>query len=263
MISQNPFVGPGPTEVHLPHSPLVNVLCQIRFPAIASLEKKDFIAPFQEAIRHQYPKLVQDQGIELSFTPQGGGFTHKVIWRMFDRSQSRRVSVGDNFVSLETTSYPGRTQFLEALGYIVEKMQQTIQPGLVERIGLRYINQITCTNRSRLSELLEPEVVGIAHDNLGDHLTSTFSETRFTVSNTITVNGKWGLLPKGQSYDPTVLPPIDEQSWVLDFDAISEDSVDFSVNAIAPIVGNLTDTDYRLFRSTVTDAFLKEYGGTQ
>ena len=60
-----------------------------------------------------------------------------------------------------------------------------------------------------------------------------------------------------------MVPTAESLVKKLDLDAISEDSIDFSVNAIAPIVGNLADTDYRLFRFAVTDAFLKEYGGTQ
>ena len=259
---QNPFVGPPPPEVHLPRSPLVNVLCQMRFPVVASLEQKDFIAPFQEAIRHQYPTLVRDQGIELSFTPQSGGFTQKVIWRMVDKSQSRRVSVGDNFLSLEMSAYPGRTRFLDALNYVVEQLYATIQPDFVERIGLRYINRFMFRNLVHLSEIVQPGVLGIVHEDMDEHLTSSFSESRFRISQQTTANGKWGLLPGGQSYDPTVLPAIEEQSWILDIDGISEERVDFAAGSIVPVVTNLADIDYRLFRFTVTDALLREYGGT-
>ena len=64
MKSNNPFAGPEPQEVYLPEAPLVKVLCQIRFPTIASIDKKEFIAPFQEAIRHNYPKLLDIDGFK-------------------------------------------------------------------------------------------------------------------------------------------------------------------------------------------------------
>jgi uncharacterized protein (TIGR04255 family) len=171
------------------------------------------------------------------------------------------VSVGDNFLSLETTSYHGRTEFLESLEFLVEKMQETVQPDLVERIGLRYINRLSFKDRLHLAELVQPEVLGVIHENLGKHLTSTFSETRFSISPSMTVNGKWGLLPGGQSYDPTVLPPIEQQSWILDIDGISEDGGDFAPTVIVPVVDQLADIDYRLFRFAVTHALLREYGG--
>lgn len=262
MITPNPFDGPGPAEVHLSRAPLVNVLCQIRFPAIASLERKEFVAPFQEAVRHQYPTLVLDQGIELSFTPQGGGFSHKVIWRMIDKSETWRVSVGDNFLSLETKAYPGRTRFLDALTYLVEKMQATVQPDQVERIGLRYINRLVFTDWNHLSRLVQPGVLGIVQSTLSGHLKSTVSESRFRISQDTTVNGKWGLLPENESYDPTVLPGISQTSWILDIDGVSDSRVDFHPDAIMPVVNHLADTDYRLFRFAVTDTLLQEYGGT-
>ncbi|HKK66033.1 MAG TPA: TIGR04255 family protein [Clostridia bacterium] len=59
MKSNNPFAGPEPQEVYLPDAPLVKVLCRIRFPTIASIDKKEFIALFQEAIRHNYPKHIK------------------------------------------------------------------------------------------------------------------------------------------------------------------------------------------------------------
>lgn len=261
MKGQNPFTGPAPTEVHLPRAPLVKVLCQIRFPVIASLEKKDFIAPFQESIRHYYPELVQDQGIELSFTPPGGGFSHKVIWRMRDKSRNWQVSVGENFLSLETSLYTGRAEFLRALEDLVEKLQTTIGPDLVERVGLRYINRIVFKNSTHLSELLQPGVLGIVDENMEEYVVSTLSETRFTVADDLKVNGKWGLMPARQTYDPTVLPPIEKRSWILDIDGFSQDSIDFSPEAIIPVLDRIADIDYRLFRYTVTDALLEEYGG--
>lgn len=263
MKSNNPFTGPEPQEVHLPKAPLVKVLCQIRFPAIASIDKKEFIAPFQEEIRHNYPKLEKDQGVELSFGPQGGSFSTKVIWRLLDKSMQWRVSVGENFLSLETSEYPGREVFIKALREVIEKMQATIQPDLIERIGLRYINRVLFTNFDHLATLLHPGVLGIVGDELNENLTNNLCETKFTLSEGLKVTGKWGLLPGGQSYDPTVLAPIEGRSWILDIDGFSEESSDFDPETVLTKLHSLADMDYRLFRFTVTDAFLKEYGGRQ
>ena len=115
-----------------------------------------------------------------------------------------------------------------------------------------------------LLELVQPGVLGIVQEDMGVHLTSSFSEARFCISQqTATVNGKWGLLPGGQSYDPTVLPAIEEQSWILDIDGILEEGVDFAAGAIVPVANNLAEIDYRLFRFAVTYALLREHGGTQ
>ena len=54
--ADTPLEGPPPPEVPLADSPLVRVIAQVRFPLIASVEKRDFIAPFQEAIRKNCPE---------------------------------------------------------------------------------------------------------------------------------------------------------------------------------------------------------------
>jgi uncharacterized protein (TIGR04255 family) len=261
MKRDNPFAGPKPHEVHLSAAPLVKVLSQIRFSSIASIDKKEFIAPFQEAIRHNYPKLEQDQGIEVSFSPQGGSFSNKVIWRMLNKNRQWRVSIGENFLSLETSLYPGREVFSGALREVIEKLQSTIKPDLVERIGLRYINRILFSSRVWLATMLRPGVLGIVDGKVDEYLTSSFTETRFFLPEGLKVNGKWGLLPGNQSYDPTVLPPIEKQSWILDIDGFTETNTDFDAENILDSLGRLADANYRLFRFTVTENFLREYGG--
>ena len=53
----DPLVAPLPAEVPLNHAPLVRVIAQLRFPEILSVEQRDFVAPFQEAIR-QNPEMI-------------------------------------------------------------------------------------------------------------------------------------------------------------------------------------------------------------
>ncbi|MGD8207441.1 MAG: TIGR04255 family protein, partial [Thiohalocapsa sp.] len=59
--NETPLTGPPPAEVPLSDAPLVRVIAQVRFPLVASVEKGDFIAPFQEAIRAEYPVLRPEQ----------------------------------------------------------------------------------------------------------------------------------------------------------------------------------------------------------
>ena len=114
MIEPRPL-SPTPTpEVPLPQAPLVRVIAQARFPPILTIRNPDRAAVFQEALRDTYPNLSQDQvhSIEL-----GGGQTPNVsqglIWRLADREGDLhwRVSLGVDFVALETSSYDNRGRF--------------------------------------------------------------------------------------------------------------------------------------------------------
>ena len=66
-----PF-GPSVEEVPLPASPLVNVIAQVRFPAVMRIEAdKAFVATFQEAIRHDYPILSAERQLRAMIGPTG------------------------------------------------------------------------------------------------------------------------------------------------------------------------------------------------
>lgn len=69
---QSPLSGPPPVEVPLNAPPIVRVIAQVRFPLIASIEKQEFIAQFQEAIRRDYPVLRQEQSRSLVLSSEGG-----------------------------------------------------------------------------------------------------------------------------------------------------------------------------------------------
>ncbi|HOU92491.1 MAG TPA: TIGR04255 family protein, partial [Polyangiaceae bacterium] len=82
---QNPLTAPLPAEVPLPDAPLVRVIGQVRFPPVLSLEKREFIAPFQEAIRSTYPVLRPEQTQGIVLGPQGVAPGPKQIaWRFSD-----------------------------------------------------------------------------------------------------------------------------------------------------------------------------------
>ena len=52
-------------------SPLRLVLGQIRFPLLFRFNEKPFLAPFQEAIQPEYPRVEQEQQITVKISPKG------------------------------------------------------------------------------------------------------------------------------------------------------------------------------------------------
>ena len=60
IINSNPLVASPPSEIPLRNAPLVRVIAQVRFPLIASIDKRGFIAAFQEGLRDTYPVLRQE-----------------------------------------------------------------------------------------------------------------------------------------------------------------------------------------------------------
>lgn len=270
MIEPRPL-SPAPTaEVPLPQAPLVRVIAQARFPPILTIRDPDKVAVFQEALRDTYPNLSQDQvhSIEL-----GGGQTPNVsqglVWRLADRERGPhwRVSLGVDFVALETSSYDNRDDFLDRLQAVLSAVEEAFKPASANRLGLRYIDRLTDEAVDRIAELVHPDVLGIIrrqgnpHPALGESVIHLMTEAQFLAHDGARVQGRWGQLPANATYDPDALEPVGNRSWVLDLDMFTTESQPFTSEKLLTTATGFAKCLYWLFRQMVTEEFLRFYGG--
>ena len=259
-------------EVPLPRAPLARVIAQARFPPILAIRDPDKVAVLQEALRETYPNLSQDQVHSIELT---GGQTPNVhrglIWRLTDGQKDARwrVSLGVDFVALETSSYDSRNDFLDRLRAVVLAVEHAFKPASVVRFGLRYIDRLIDEAVDRVGELVLPEVLGIIrapgnpnpHPALGESVIHLMTEAQFLAQNGARVQGRWGQLPANATYDPDALEPVAKPSWVLDLDMFTTDSQPFTSEQLLTTATDFAQCLYWLFRQMVTDEFLRFYGG--
>ena len=236
-MNQPQPLNPTPTlEVPLPRAPLARVIAQARFPPILAIRDPDKVAVLQEALREIYPNLSQDQVHSIELT---GGQTPNVrqglIWRLSDGEKDARwrVSLGVDFVALETSSYDSRDDFLDRLRAVVSAVEHALKPASANRIGLRYIDRLVDEAVDHIGELVLPEVLGIIrppgnpHPILGESVIHLMTEAQFLAQDGARVQGRWGQMPANATYDPDALEPVSKPSWVLDLDMFTTDSQPF------------------------------------
>ena len=262
-VTFSPLTGPPPAELPLPTAPLVRVLVQIRFLEILSVERRDFIATFQEAIRKDYPVLTRDKTQDLVVGPQGVLSNQmKNAWRFADRSGSWRVSLASSFLALETASYGSRSDLLARLRAVLEALGSTIAPTDTERLGVRYVNRVEADEdmHELIPRLVRPEVAGVLATELRTE--HSITENVFSLpEEEAKVTTRWGLMPAGRTLDPSILNPVAAESWILDLDVFQSKRQEFSVDRLVEQAGRFAQREYTIFRWAVTDAFLKRYGG--
>lgn len=261
--SASPLVGPPPDEVPLSHAPLVRVVAQVRFPLIASVERREFIAPFQEAIRREYPVLRQEQNRGLVIGPQGmQQAPSNTAWRFHDANGTWRVTLASDFVALETTSYTRRRDFLSRIRSIAQALADHIGPQVVDRLGVRYIDRISGKNLEDLPKLVRPEVAGILGTALAEQARHSISENLFVLPDDAgQVTARWGLVPPRGTVDPGAVEAIEEASWLLDIDAFQAETRPLDVDTLVEQARSFAERIYSIFRWAVTDEFLRRYGG--
>lgn len=256
-----PLTGPPPTEVPLTESPLIRVIAQVRFPLIASIEKQEFIAPFQEAIRKQYPVLRPELSHLITLEGQINARV-STIWSFQDVSGHWRATLAPDFLALETKKYTSREDFFERFKRLLDALQEHLEPPVVDRLGVRYINQIQGDNVSHIEQLVRPEVAGVLGTPLRDHVEHSITESLLKLPDEdAKATARWGLLPPGATVDPRVMKPVDQLSWLLDVDVFQMDTRALEVDELIASSTGFAERIYSIFRWAVTDELLKQCGG--
>lgn len=265
----DPLTGPPPREVPLTNAPLVRVIAQVRFGQILSISNAGFIAPFQEAIRRQYPLLQPEKPLLEIRGGQGGVLDvtanpSATTWRFFDVTRSWRASLAPDFLALEALegSYSSRDDFIMRFEQLLQALEQHIDPQVIVRLGVRYIDRVTGSNLEALPSLVRPEVAGVLGSSLAGHARQAISETIFSLPDDDgRLRARWGLVPAKATVDPSAMAPIGELSWILDLDAFVEMSRPLDVTSVTNHARAFAERIYAFFRWVVTSEFLERYGG--
>ncbi len=192
----------------------------------------------------------------LATSREGG-----TVWRFTDESSEWRVGLAPSFVSVDTTAYRTRSEFLERLSVVLRALEKTIDPKVVDRFGIRFINRIVGTDLSNLPDLIRSEGIGLASLSYGDHpaeVTQSISVTQFNLDSA-TLQVRTGVLPANTTTDPGI-EPIGERSWLLDMDMFSTASTPFSPDRVLEFGEAFAQQIYRFFRWIATSELLRKSG---
>ena len=258
---EDPLVDPPPPEVPLANAPLVRVIAQVRFPEILAVEQREFVAPFQEAIRAQFPVLRQEQMQGVLLGPLGfAPVKPQTAWRFSDVEGHWRLSLTPEFLALETSRYVSRLDLLSRLRAVLVALERHVEPRVTDRLGIRYVDRISGAAVDEIQHLVREEVRGISGTAAARHAAHALSETVFAVGDD-RVLARWGTLPANATIDPAVIEPLAEKSWILDLDMYSAAPMPFSPDRLVDEARRYAERVYAIFRWAVTDAFLRRYGG--
>ena len=130
------------------HPPLMEVICQLRFPAILAIDANEPV-DFQEAIRQEFPRYsvhreqlppkVVKKGTGTVLEPQKPVNNHSFI----SEDGRWKINLTQNFIALSTVGYQRWEDFAARLDRPLAQFIQIYRPAFFERLGLRYLNAIS------------------------------------------------------------------------------------------------------------------------
>lgn len=173
-----------------------------------------------------------------------------------------RVTLASDFVTLETWKYSSRDEFLGRLDRVLRALHEHVNPRVVDRVGIRYIDRIKgADSLAALPRLVQPAIAGILGTPLANETKQTIAESVFASSDQWQLTARWGLLPAQVTTDPSTIDPIPDPSWILDLDAFELHTRPFEPSALVQRARFLAERIYGFFRWAVEDEFLRYYGG--
>lgn len=133
-------------RIHYANAPVHEVVCQLRFPTILSVNKAE-PADFQEAIRSEFPQYVRREEMVPPRISGLGGPNPSVEQKppvanyyFFSADGHWKLNLTQHFIALSTLRYPGWEAFALRLDKPLASFIQVYQPAYFERVGLRYMN---------------------------------------------------------------------------------------------------------------------------
>lgn len=144
--------------VPLGAQPLVLVLSQVRFSPVRKMG--EYIPGIQETFRRRgFPIERAGKFQQLTITPAGVHSAEQERWEYLTKDEQWSVTVLQDGVVLQTTAYQRFEGFAEKLESAVSTvLEQTEQArlGLIQRVGLRYIDLIQPRDGESYRDYLRP-----------------------------------------------------------------------------------------------------------
>ena len=246
-------------HVHYQKNQLLEVICQVRFPAILKMETEE-PAAFQDAIRKYFPGYSARQENPAPVIT-GVGTAHPTMQQQkpvtnhsfVSADGAWKINLTRTFISLSTVRYTNWEEFARRLDAPFAKFIQLYEPAYFERIGLRYVNAFSRdalqAPEVRWRDWIAPHVLGV----LGEEDVLDTQVRKCATDMELTLPGGRNL--KLHAGPGMVKRPGGAQEQRARFILDNDLSVSGKLTAsqVAESLQLLHNDAYRVFRAAITD----------
>jgi uncharacterized protein (TIGR04255 family) len=249
----------------LERDPLAQVISQVRFSPVLRLRQRDALVPFQESVRGDYPRYVEQQGMSLIITP--AGVTQQAnpdpLHRFEDSAGTFAAVLSQDFVALEARDFSGIDDFAPRVAQLAEAVAEHYQPAEMTRIGLRFINELRLPSQEpevEMASAIAPPVLGIAG-------TAELMGAIDSAQQVVEVRGEGNRLVVRHGFVRTGGTTVDrvqgevptaelgQPFYLLDIDVFAEETLPFSPEGVDTRLRRFNDDARSLFAWAVSEEY--------
>lgn len=243
----------------LARAPVVNVVCQVRFPPVLGLNaegsKHELLAGLQQELG-EYPLFAELSSQEILLGPEGvrAPELRAASFRFSSDDGIWSVGLSADSLSLQTTHYDHFNDFVDRWRAVASAAQTHLAPSRQLRLGLRYVDELRvdgADTASKWRELLAPEVLGLAASpTWADATRQSFQEWILEFDD-VRCTARHGFFPAGVlGSDPF---------YLLDADCYVEEVTSFDPAAQGTDLDRFNDIAYKLFRGALSDSLYETF----
>lgn len=224
----------------LSRQPLSLVLAEFSYSTV--LKMADHIPDLQEQYRKDFPTFSVNQGRSVNITPDGVQVGASTSWVFVSADKRKAINIDQRRLVYFCTDYNRFPEFKKECVTALSVLKGVVEPGLLEKVGLRYNDVVVPGKGESLETYLKPSFIApMSLEETGNTIIQNRTETAVKTSSGMlavrTLIGSSGLvvMPDFHGSVPVKIgniAPPGEICAVLDFDHswAAEAPVEFSPN---------------------------------
>ena len=254
--------------LQLPRSPLILVLAQVKISPVMAIE--DRIPELQEVFRKRgYPRL-SHRKIESSFHGPDGQVAPAETqhqWEFINKAGTTSILVDKNGLTYQISEYTVFENLITDMRVALELFTKHVEPDLVQRIGLRYVDLVVPMEGKEISSYFSEGLRGFRIVETDDREAFFFESVCRTGANSKFIH-RYVEAARGFGFPPDLLPislnlrrdPMLTSTFgLLDLDHHVQVNDDFSIESVISQFEFLHDYQSRAFEASVTPEAIAEW----
>jgi uncharacterized protein (TIGR04255 family) len=240
---------PEYVSMPLQRSPLVLVAAQVNFEEVGREVSHAYARAFQRSLGADRWRALQSAPLVQATMTPGGVVTepNRQAYRLTTQDETASLLINPDSVTLESRAYTGWDAFRGDLVAVLAALADVFDPGVEQRLGLRYIDQIPLPDTDDdWRALVRESLLGLSGDSaFSAGVVASDQRVLLQLDDRIRC-----VLRHGQLADPATNRP--GAAYLLDFDVYREGGL-FDPDTAAAGADALHSYVGRLFRACITE----------